>query len=176
MPEYKFVTIWKISAPIEKVYQALHDTQDWSKWRSNIEKVETLERGDKNGIGQLERFTFRTELPYKLSFDLRVTRNEPPNVIEGHATGELEGIGRYTFTREGEATVVEYLWDVRTTRWWMNLFAPLARPLFARNHEAVMKNGGSALAKYLNARLLHEEYIDLSRTIAVPATANGAAH
>lgn len=177
MPEYKFVTIWKLDAPIDSVYQAIHDTQDWTKWWSNIEKVEVLHREPNGGVGQIERFTFRTELPYKLQFDLRVTRNEPPTLLEGQASGELDGIGRWTLTREPDGTLVHYLWAVRTTRWWMNLFAPLARPLFARNHEAVMKNGGKALANYLHARLLHEEYIDLdAKARTMPATVNGAAH
>lgn len=178
MPAYKFLTIWKISAPIEAVYQAIHDTQDWSSWWSNIETVEVLKSANGASTGQVERFTFRTELPYKLRFDLRVTRNEFPTLLEGEASGELEGIGRWTLTREGDGTVVNYLWDVQTTRWWMNLLAPLARPLFARNHEAVMKNGGIALAKHLNARLTHQEYLELDANSAPPkvtSTVNGAA-
>lgn len=170
MRNYKFVTIWKLDAPIEKVYQAIQNTRDWPRWWNNIERVEQLKRGGSDGIGEIDRFTFRTELPYKLRFDLEVTRNEPPTLLEGNASGELEGLRRWTFAREGDLTVVNYLWHVRTTRWWMNLLAPIARPFFARNHEAVMANGGKALAKLLNARLVHQEYIELdASTSVVPA-------
>lgn len=162
MPEYKFVTVWKLDAPIERVYDAIRETNAWPRWWQNIERVERLATGDERGIGQVERFTFRTELPYKLRFDLRVTRNDAPTLIEGYATGELQGIGRWNLSREGEGTLVNYLWQVKTTRWWMNLLAPIASPFFARNHEAVMRNGGRALARYLNVNLAREEYLDLT--------------
>jgi hypothetical protein len=36
----------------------------------------------------------------------------------------------------------------------MNLLAPLARPIFAVNHDYVMRNGGAGLEKLLGERLL----------------------
>ena len=36
----------------------------------------------------------------------------------------------------------------------MNLLAPIARPIFAVNHDWVMRGGGEGLAKLLGARLL----------------------
>lgn len=168
MPDYKFLTIWNLDAPIEKVYEAIRDADAWPHWWDNIERVELVTPGDELGIGRVERFTFRTELPYKLRFDLRVTRNERPWLIEGQASGELEGLGRWTLSRRQDGTTVNYLWAVQTTRWWMNLLAPIARPLFARNHEAVMTNGGKSLARYLNARLLHQEYVELDPKSPIP--------
>jgi hypothetical protein len=38
----------------------------------------------------------------------------------------------------------------------MNWLAPLARPLFRWNHDAVMRAGGRGLAQLLNARLLED--------------------
>lgn len=168
MPEYKFVTLWKLDAPIDSVYAAIQDTAKWSSWWQNIESVEVLEQGEPSGMGRVERFTFRTELPYKLRFEARVSRIEPPYLLEGQARGELEGIGRWALTRQDDGTLVNYLWDVSTTRWWMNLLAPIARPLFARNHEAVMRNGGQALAKYLGVRLLSHDYIEADKAPANP--------
>ncbi|MEP7200562.1 MAG: SRPBCC family protein, partial [Chloroflexota bacterium] len=141
------------------VFDAIIHPERWPNWWDNIERVEPLAPGDPTtGLGHTRRFTFKTQLPYKLQFNLRVTRLEPPTLIEGQASGELDGIGRWTFTREEGLTRVAYLWQVRTTKWWMNLFAPIARPLFAYNHEAVMRRGGASLAKLLNARLVSEEY------------------
>jgi hypothetical protein len=39
---------------------------------------------------------------------------------------------------------------VKTTKLWMNLLAPIARPLFAWNHDQVMKAGYEGLKKRLN--------------------------
>ena len=53
--------------------------------------IEVLEEGDEIGVGELDRFTWRSVLPYSLGFDLRVTRVKHPHLIEGSASGELEG-------------------------------------------------------------------------------------
>ena len=71
----------------------------------------------------------------------------------GHADGELTGVGRWRLF-EGPATAVIHEWNVRTTRAWMNALAPVARPLFAWNHDAVMRQGAEGLARLLDCRLL----------------------
>ena len=48
---------------------------------------------------------------------------------------------------------MRYNWDVRTTRWWMNLAAPVARPVFTWNHEALMREAVQSLARRLAAEL-----------------------
>ena len=48
-----------------------------------------------------------------------------------------------------------YEWNVATTRQsGVNLVAPVARPIFAWNHDWVMARGGEGLARRLGARLL----------------------
>jgi hypothetical protein len=59
----------------------------------------------------------------------RSPRVDPPRELELRAEGELVGTGRWLLDQEGEVTTVRYLWDVHTTRPWMNLIAPVARPL-----------------------------------------------
>ena len=59
--------------------------------------------------------------------------------------------GASSATRE---TTVTYEWNVRTTKPWMNVAAPLARPIFRWNHNVVMHQGGEGLAALLGARLL----------------------
>ena len=51
-------------------------------------------------------------------------------------------------------TAVVYEWNVRTTKQWMNLLAPIARPVFAWNHDTVMGWGGEGLARRVGGRLL----------------------
>jgi hypothetical protein len=69
--------------------------EEWPSWWRAVEKVERLADGDDNGVGALRRITWRTALPYRLSFSMRVTRVEPMTLIEGRAEGELAGLGRY---------------------------------------------------------------------------------
>jgi len=83
-------------------------------------------------------------------FDLEVTQVERPGRLAGQASGELAGTGVWTLTAEpGGVTIARYDWNVRTTRWWMNLLAPLARPLFKANHDLVMNAGAKGLCSLL---------------------------
>jgi hypothetical protein len=68
-------------------------------------------------------------------------------------TGERAGTGRWTLTPDDGGTLVRHNWDVRTTRWWMNLLAPIARPAFNWNHDQLMLDGGQSLARRLGAEL-----------------------
>ena len=128
MKNYEFVTIWRVRAPIEAVWGEIYHSEQWPAWWKGVEKVIEVEKGDDKGVGSIRRYTWKSKLPYRLSFDMRTVRIEPPHVLEGVATGELEGRGLWQLSSEGSETVARYDWQVYTTKKWMNLFAPIARP------------------------------------------------
>jgi hypothetical protein len=68
--------------------------------------------------------------------------------------GELAGFGRWRLYEDDGVTAVLYEWNVHTARAWMNLLAPIARPVFAWNHNWVMARGGEGIANLLRCRLL----------------------
>ena len=150
--QFRLVTDWAIAAPVEAVWHALTAPEDWPSWWSAVEKVELLQPGNADGIGAYRRMTWRTALPYRLSFNMRTTRVEPMQVIEGRADGELDGTGCWTLTPVATGTRVRYEWTVEITKPWMRLLAPLARPVFAWNHGAVMDWGRDGLARMLAAQ------------------------
>jgi len=150
---YQFLTTWCVDAPIEAAFELLNDAPGYPRWWLGVVAVEVLARGDASGIGELDRLTWRSVLPYSLRFDMRRTRTERPHLIEGRATGELEGIGTWHLY-EGDGVAIVYDWRVRTTKPWMNMLGPLARPAFTWNHDFVMRQGGRGLAAALGARLL----------------------
>jgi Polyketide cyclase / dehydrase and lipid transport len=149
---YRFVTTWCLDAPIERVFAAIDDAAAWPSWWKGVTRAELLEPGDEHKIGRVWELTWRSRLPYDLTFRSTVTRREPPHLLEGSADGELIGTGRWRLY-EGDGTAAVYEWDVRTARAWMNRPAPVARPAFAWNHDAVMRNGAEGLARLLGARL-----------------------
>lgn len=155
MSDYEFTTVWLFEAPIEKVWAEIKNTKNWSQWWRGVLEVKELKAGDENGVGSIFRSVWRSRLPYNLEFDSEVVRVEHLKLIEARAFGELEGVGLWTFTSESvKITRVRYDWKVKTTKAWMNLFAPVARPFFKWNHDAIMSWGGEGLAKRLNAKLL----------------------
>lgn len=150
--EYAFVTSWRFDAPPEEVWDVIVDSHAWPRFWPYVASVEERASGDANGIGSVRRYTWTSRLPYRLAFDLRVTKVEKPRLLEGEATGELEGLGRWTLTPDGKGTRVRYDWIVRTTKAWMNLLAPLARPAFAWNHDGVMAAGEKGFREELARR------------------------
>lgn len=121
---------------------------------AGVERADEFVPHGPDGVGGLTRFTFRSRLPYDLTFEMRSTRVDRHVLMEGVASGELAGHGRWRFFRGEQATAVVYEWQVETTARWMNLLTPVARPLFAWNHDHVMRHGGEGLARLLGARLL----------------------
>lgn len=154
MAEYRLRTTWRIEAPLAEVYETIRDSVQWPSWWRSVEQVLDLEPGEASGVGRVQRYTWKGVLPYRLRFDLRVTRIEPQIVLEGVASGELVGVGRWRFSRDEGLATVSHEWNVRTTRCWMNVVAPIARPVFEWNHETVMKRGACGLAERLGARLV----------------------
>lgn len=149
MAEYSFMTTWRFRAPIERVWDALRDYRAWPSWWPAIAEARQIAPGDADGVGEVAEFNFRTRLPYRVRFLMTTTHVQAPAELDGRATGELEGVGRWRLRAEGDETLVQYFWDVGTTRWWMNLLAPLARPLFAWNHDQVMESGRAGLSRLL---------------------------
>jgi hypothetical protein len=159
--EYRLLTIWRIEAPLEAVYAAIHNSPHWPVWWPGVQKVEEVTAGDASGINSVLRYVWQGQLPYRMVFEVRATRIEKCVAIEGAVRGDLEGVGRWHFINEGAVSVVHYEWHVRSTRWWMNLLAPFARSMFIRNHGIIMRQGAEGLARQLGAPLVAQESIDL---------------
>jgi hypothetical protein len=75
--------------------------------------------------------------------------SDPMKSIDLRSTGDLVGTGRWEFAERAPRDILAtYFWDVGTTNPILNLVAPLARGLLARNHEQVMANGYAALRQH----------------------------
>lgn len=151
MKAYEFVTIWHVKAPIESVWHEIYHSELWPTWWKGVVSVVEVRKGGENGMGSIHHYTWKSKLPYRLTFEMRTVRVEPPMLLEGIASGELEGRGLWQLSGEGGETVARYDWKVQTTKQWMNLLAPIARPIFKWNHDVVMSWGAQGLANRLGA-------------------------
>jgi hypothetical protein len=154
LKEYALVTHWQLGAAIDPVWDALYRVEDWPRWWRYVRSMVELRKGDANGVGAVRRFTWTSRLPYSLTFEMRSSVVARPTFMEGIASGELSGRGRWHLATEDATTRVRYEWTVQTTRPWMNLFAPLMEPAFRWNHGQVMAEGGRGLARHLGVALL----------------------
>lgn len=154
MPSYEFVTVWRVKAPIEKVWDEIYHSEKWPEWWKGVEEVTELRKGDELGVGCIRRYTWKSALPYRLTFDVETVRVEPMKIIDGIAHGELTGRGVWRMEELDGYVTARYDWKVETTKSWMNLISPLARPLFKWNHDVVMKWGAEGLARRLGTTVI----------------------
>ncbi len=154
MVNYSFLTVWKFDAPIEKVYNAIHDSTTYHLWWKGQSPVKSVKSGDTLGVGAVRQFKTRSVLPYNLTYTGTVLEVMPQQKIVGTTVGELIGRGEWTFENKNGITTVNYLWNVKTNSVVMNLLAPVLKPLFEWNHDVVMKWGGEGLAKYLDCQIM----------------------
>jgi len=149
--DYQLVTWWSLPVAVDIVWEELMHPERWPEWWKGVRAVQLLESGDANGVGAYRRMTWRSALPYELTFNMRTTAIEPRRRIEGVADGELCGRGTWTLTAQGANAQVRYDWRVEATKAWMRLLAPVAKPLFAWNHGVVMEWGRRGLLQRLSA-------------------------
>ena len=146
---FHLVSHWSIAAPREKVWRVLTKTEQWPSWWRAVAKVERLADGDASGVGAVRRMTWRSALPYTLTFNMRMTRIQPMTTIEGRAEGELDGTGLWTLSGDERRTDIRYDWFVEVTRPWQRILAPAMRPVFTWNHNKVMGWGFDGLTRKL---------------------------
>ena len=74
--QYSFITHWKIKAPVEKVWEAIYHSLDWPDWWKGVVRVVELEHGDENGIDGMRSYTWKSKLPYQLTFTMCNTNRQ----------------------------------------------------------------------------------------------------
>jgi hypothetical protein len=152
--KYSFVTKWQLRASLQDVWDAIYNSMEWPHWWQGVQAVIEIEKNDITGINGVRNYTWKSILPYKLTFNMRLTEKESLQRLKGIAFGELEGDGEWLFNEEDRIVFIQYNWNVVTTKKWMNTFSFLLRPMFALNHNIVMHWGGKGLAKKLGTTLI----------------------
>jgi uncharacterized protein YndB with AHSA1/START domain len=157
-PEYAFHTVFALDAPVEDVFDAVLAPD---RWLPDLPHVRDLERLDPGGA-DAARVRYRTAVaaplsPYRLRWEMEAVRVVTPDRIEWQADGDLAGRGSWELIPLATGTEVTSVARLRTTRWWMALLEPVARPLFVRNHDVVMRAGIDTLADHLGAAVTRYE-------------------
>lgn len=138
MPARRFQTVWWTAAERGRVWEVLADYAGWPTWWRGIRGVEVLRKGDESGVGTILRQRWRSGVPYTLVFDLEMLRIEEARMLDGVATGDLEGRCSWTLEPAGGGTLLTFGIDVRTARWWMNLPVPFAPRVIRASFDSLM--------------------------------------
>jgi hypothetical protein len=147
--DYRFETTWRLGASLQEAWALLYDGEGWPTWWPSVRRVEVLEPGGPDRVGRRLRYHFATKLPYTLTFEASIVEVVELARLVARAEGELAGQWTCDLTQEGADVAVRHVWAVSTTKVWMNVLAPLARPVFSWNHAALMREGGEGFARRL---------------------------
>jgi len=115
-------TIWRIEAPLEAEYSAIHNSPRWPTG-GGMQKVEQW-RPATPMDQQRPALVWQGRLPYRMVFEVRATRIEKQVAMEGasRATSKDRPLA---FPQRGRGQRRPYEWHVAVSRWWMNLIARL---------------------------------------------------
>ena len=151
---YQFLSTWLLECERERVWEAIYDQRAWPSWWQGLESVVELDPGDEIGIGAHSRLTWRARLPFSLVFEAKARVIEKPRLVVADVAGEVTGTGSWRLFEQDGVTAVLYEWKVSTSEPWMNVVAPVLRPIFRSNHDWVMRNGADGIARLLGCPLL----------------------
>lgn len=154
MAHYRFESEWELEAPIDRVFELLTHPEDFQRWWPSVTQSQRLEEGDEDGVGAVAAYTLRSPVFYSMDFQAKALEVERPRRIHTLVRGDLIGTGTYELEQREGRTMIRFLWYVSTTRRWMNLVAPVARPLFVWAHHHVMREGAAAMAAHFGGRLI----------------------
>ncbi|MFC4138073.1 MULTISPECIES: SRPBCC family protein [unclassified Microbacterium] len=165
---YHFVSTFRVVGDPERVWNVLSDVAGWARWWPELERVEVV-AGPAGAaqvgsvqVGAVHRHTIRTPLGYRLAYDIEITALDRMRSVDAAVRGDLAGRGRAAVgaASDDEATIW-FAWLVETTKPWMRVMSPVARPVFTWAHHRLMADFGAGFAAAAGARLLSVEHLEI---------------
>jgi len=143
---YVFRSEWRLDAPADAVYAALHDVENYPSWWHQIRAARWID--DKSG-----ELTCRSLLPYDLTFVIERDIEDPlDRVLRGKLRGDLTGESQWTIVESEDGhTVAVFDEDVTVSKGMIRAAGRIARPALKFNHGLMMRSGEAGLRKSLDA-------------------------
>ena len=122
MIQYKFVTVWRMAAPIEAVWEAIYRSETWPAWWESVRRVVEVARGDDDGIGNVRaavgNFGDQPIAHYHRAVELRISGDDTgvgQDQLDAHAGTPTEFPERATsWMRVASASRTETSWKMPT--------------------------------------------------------------
>jgi hypothetical protein len=149
---YRFTDDWYVAADPQVARNVLRRVEEWPTWWPSCVSVQPVAPQHPRAGRQAWRFTFQTRLPYRMSFQADVVREEAM-AVETTVVGRVQGEGRWRVDSADEGARVHFDWMVVPQVPWMRLLSPVARPVFIWNHESLMAEGACAFAQELGVAM-----------------------
>ena len=144
--EYLFVDEWDVAAPPQAVFDALADARTYPKWWTPV--YIDVDADGPPVLGKVSKQHFKGRLPYHLHTQSKITRLEPPHVVQGDVEGDLRGRGTWTLTPTATGTHVRFDWKVYADRKLLRALTPVLRPAFRWNHNWAIERAMEGLEPF----------------------------
>lgn len=155
---YRFLTEFELSSAPAAIEDTLRDVGNWSTWWSWVRRIETLTT-EHGVVGARYRNHIATPLLYSFTYDTELVE-VTDELIRLSVSGDLEGSGLFRFREtESGGSFLSFDWSVQTRKGWMNLLAPVARPIFVWNHHRLMADFGEGLGRATGGELLATRHV-----------------
>ena len=156
--DYRFIDRWRVEATVEEVADIIEDALSLPRWWPSVYfEARELEPGGEHGIGKLISLRAGGWLPYTLRINFRTIASNYPHGFSMDATGDLEGLGIWTFEQDGDFVNVTYDWTIRANKRIIEKLSFLLKPIFRSNHNWTMKRGEESLKLELLRRRAKSE-------------------
>ncbi len=155
-PSYDFKDEWEINAPLDMTWKVVSDSAGWQKWWPGLQEA-TVTNQHPDLVGSSVQLTWHSKAGYKLRHRITIKTIKPCSLIEFSSDGDLSGYGSWRFESKNNKTHMTIDWHVQTTKRWMNIFSMFLRPIFIKNHHALMAQGEIGLNSYLITKGIQAE-------------------
>jgi len=144
--DYHFTTRWELEASPREVFDLISDAESYTRWWPSVFlQSRILEHGDALGIGRLVEVRTATFLFFKLRWCYRVTAVRPGERLAVETSGDLDGLGLWTFEACDNRTVVRFNWRGRLKRSPFRQLPTFLRPLSRACYRWAMERGFTSL-------------------------------
>jgi hypothetical protein len=153
--DYHFIDKWRVEGDVKEVAEIIEDAKNLPRWWPSVYfEVDEVEPGGEgeHGIGKLIRLRAGGWLPYTLRINFRTVSSRYPNGFSMEATGDLEGVGIWSFEQDGPYVNVTYDWTIKANKPIVRKLSFLLKPIFRSNHNWTMKRGEESLKLELARR------------------------
>jgi hypothetical protein len=98
---FDLVSHWRLHAPVDSVWAALVQPEQWPQWWPGLRAVRTLRAGQPGGLGSVRRMDWDTGLPYGLHLSVETVEVLQHQRLRGRVRGTLRGDGLWLLRGQG---------------------------------------------------------------------------
>jgi hypothetical protein len=115
--DYHLQTRWELEATPQEVFDLIAEGPSYPRWWPSVFlEARIVEPGDEHGVGRVVEVRTAAFLLFALSWSYRVSAARSPERLAVETSGDLEGIGLWTFEPSDRRTVARFNWRGAVTR------------------------------------------------------------